>query len=51
MSHAIVINIGPLHIKIICSACVDTWYHVLCVIEWCFFFNLGFITLYINDCA
>jgi hypothetical protein len=33
MSHAIVIIMGPLHIKIICSACVGTWYHVLYLIK------------------
>jgi hypothetical protein len=30
MSHTIVIIMGPQQIKIVSSACVCTWYHVLC---------------------
>jgi hypothetical protein len=41
MFHAIVIILGPLQMKIICSAYIGTWYHVLCVIKWWFFFQLG----------
>jgi hypothetical protein len=33
MFQAIVIILGPLQMKIICSAYVGTWYHVLCVIK------------------
>jgi len=33
MFHVIVIILGPLQIKIMCSAYVGTWYHVLGVIK------------------
>jgi hypothetical protein len=38
--HVIVIILGPLQIKIICSACVGTWYCFMCH-QVMIFFQLG----------